>query len=236
MACQTIYAEMMSLHLDGQLDDEAESRLLTHVVACGKCAPFWDALMEADTLFLASALEPVPVPQRFSLKVMARIAVTPATRQQLEIAGTPEMAYQMTQMVPALPILAHAPGGYEPFLPVHLPDALQQVQKRASGYLRGAVAAWLTATLTIGLLLALVVSGVIQVGGPFAPFVEGTRTFLSAAYTWARTLVTTVGVETVLGGAFLFGLLAFAGWQIVSGYQRAISRQMRETARVESVA
>lgn len=236
MACQTIYAEMMSLHLDGQLDNEDERRLLDHVADCGACSPFWDAMREADSLFLASASQPVLVPVEFHVKVLAHIASTSVVHPQLETAASPKPVYEIPGAISALPPFIPALGHYEPLPPIHLPEYMQQWQQRVSGYVRGLAAAGLTLTLAVGLLAVLVVSGIVQVGGPFGSFVEGVRTFISAAYTWARSLLGNIGVEATVGGAFLLAMLVVAGWQVVSGYQRATSRHWQEAATAESAA
>src|SRR5437879_600648 len=85
MGCQTIYDEMMSLQLDGLLDAEDEHRLLTHVASCGVCAPFWDAMKEADVLLATSSREPAPLSSNFAFKVMERVSQTTVVRPQIEL-------------------------------------------------------------------------------------------------------------------------------------------------------
>ena len=42
MACQPIYEDLMSLHLDGLLDAEAERELLAHIGGCAECTSVFD--------------------------------------------------------------------------------------------------------------------------------------------------------------------------------------------------
>ena len=228
MACELIYVEMMSLQLDGMLAAEDERRLLDHVAECSICSPFWGAMREADSLMVASARQPLHVPANFTLRVMDRIAATPVVRPVLvhEEAPVPRVA----QGVSVLPALTNAVGDYEPLAPIQLPDYLQEWQRRVAAYVRGMTAVGLTLTLGVGLVLAMLVTGSLQVGGPIAPIVQGIRTFVGAAWAWVRSLAANVSTDLVVAGGFVFALLAFAAWQIVSNYQRSTSQHWQEAA------
>ena len=89
MACQTIYAEMMSLQLDGLLGAEDERQLLAHIGSCAECTALWGPMNEVHAVLVASALEPLAPSPDFSLKVMERVAVSQVVRPQLDIASQP---------------------------------------------------------------------------------------------------------------------------------------------------
>jgi hypothetical protein len=223
---------MMSLKLDGMLDAEDERRLLAHIADCAICSPFWDAMREADTLLVASTREPVVVPANFAAVVMGRVAAMPVVRPQL--IPTMEPLPQVMPGISVLPRLSPAIGDYEPFPPIQLPEYVQEWQKRVGTYLRGMTAVALSAILGVGLLLALLVTGSLQVGGPLAPMVDAIRTFVGAAWTWVRSLAGTVSSNALVGGGFVVALLVFAGWQIVTNYQRSTSQHWQDAA--EAVA
>ena len=230
MACQTIYDEMMSMHLDGLLDNDDERRLLAHVAECAECSPFWEAMQTADAMFLASAGEPVPVPVGFTLKVMESVAQLAMTRPVLE----PEVAASPVYALPrlsVLPPLMTAIGDYEPFPPLQMPEYIQEWQNRIASYVRGMAAVGLSLAVAAGLLLALVLSGSLQIGGAFAPAVQMARTFLAAAWTWTRSLVSSIGSDAAVSGVLVVGLLLVAGWQIINNYyQHAGSQHWVENA------
>src|SRR4051812_1850149 len=99
MGCQTIYDEMMSTYLDGLLDTEDEHRLLAHIADCEHCAPFWDAMQQANALLVASAHEPVAVPDGFAVKIMVRVSQTTVVRPLFEQEAAP------VYHVPAISVL-----------------------------------------------------------------------------------------------------------------------------------
>jgi hypothetical protein len=216
MVCPTEYADLMSLRLDGALTPPDERVLDEHVANCDGCRLLWAAMKQADEILSASALEPLPVPSTLHATVMVRIAA-PA-RAVLQAAppvflpsapGTPlEPAGPATRTLAALPTGA-------------LPAYVYELQSRLASYARSAAAIALAVAGTIGLALALVMSGTIPLSGPVGEFVGVTRTFFEAADAWISTAVT--GAGPALWGVFalLAGLLVLVGWQVVSGYQRA---------------
>src|SRR5438034_9827743 len=91
MACRTMYAERMSLQVDGLLGAEDERQLLAHIEACAECTALWGPMNEAHAMLVASALEPLAPSPGFSLKVMERVAVSLVVRPQLASAAQPAM-------------------------------------------------------------------------------------------------------------------------------------------------
>src|SRR5438477_10126831 len=81
------FEELMSLKLDNELDDSDERRLSEHLENCADCAQTWTFVQKADNIMRASALEPLPVPSNFYMKVVSQVAV-PA-RQPVAVPLTP---------------------------------------------------------------------------------------------------------------------------------------------------
>jgi hypothetical protein len=225
MACKTIYVEMMSSLLDGMLAADDERRLHAHVAECADCSQFWNAMREADTMLAASARMPLAVPSDFAVRVMARIEVAPVVRPVLVHEATP--VPQAIQGVSVLPPLTNAIGDYEP-TPIQVPEYFQEWQKRVAAYVRGITAAGLALILGMGVVLTMLVTGTLQVGGPLAPIVQSIRTFVGAAWAWVRSLAGNISTDSLIAGGFLVALLAFAAWQIVFNYQRSTSQQWNE--------
>ncbi len=224
MGCKTIYDEMMSLKLDGLLDTKDERHLLAHVANCDVCAPFWDAMKEADVMLLASSREPVLMPSDFAVKVMGRIAQTTVVRPQvgLETELASATAFDMPRpTISVLPQRMPAFGGYETLPQAHMPEYVVEWQNRIGAYVRGMTAVGLSILGAAGLLLAAVITGSLQVGGPITPVVQVVRTFIVAAETWVRALAANVGSDVAIGGMFALALLGVAGWQIVTNYHHS---------------
>jgi anti-sigma factor RsiW len=232
MACQTIYDDMMSSQLDGLLDAEEERILLAHIGTCAECAAFWSAMMQADTLLVTSARQPAPVPVDFTVRVMERVATIEVVRPEYV-----ETLIAAGELVPVsasiLPPMRRPLAEYEEF-PIQLPDYVQEWQSRIATYVRGMAAVSLSIAGATGLLLALILSGSLQVGSSFAPAVQAARTFFSAMGTWVSTLFQGVGVEAVSVAGLVLALLALAAWQLVSNYQRTASAQWTEYAQLEA--
>ena len=215
MLCQTEYADLMNVKLDGQLDTVDEQRLDEHVASCDGCRLLWTAMKQADVIFSASALEPLPVPAALYSTVMVRIAAPARAAQELAPpvflpvpVGTPlEPSGPATRMLPALPTGA-------------LPAYVFELQSRLGSYARSAVAIVLAFAGAISLALAFVLSGAIPLSGPAAEFVAVTRTFFEAAGAWIGTTLTGAGPALWGVTALLMGLLVLAAWQVVSSYQR----------------
>lgn len=233
MQCQAIYDEMMSLKLDGMLAAEDERRLDEHVVGCAACASLWAAMKQADALFCASAAEPVAVPAGLQSKVMLRIAAqsAPLLALEAEPVRLPGMAVSRRVPVVAMASPATVRLREEPLIPQL---GLYEWQTRVSSYVRRAAITGLSIAAAAGLVLALVISGVIQVSGPFGPTIEVTRTFVQAVDTWLGSMFTGVGPGMVTVSALVFGLLALAGWQVVTGYHRFVAEQKGNTGRLDT--
>jgi hypothetical protein len=230
MACQTIYAEMMSLQLDGLLGAEEERELLAHIGACTECTALWGPMNEVHAMLVASALEPLAPSPDFSLKVMARVAAVQVVRPQLDIAAQPATIAPAGQSV--LPV-GSAALDHEG-VPANISDYAQAWQHRITTYVRGMAAVGLSLAATAAVLLTLVITGALPVAAPVAPIVETVRTFLAAGVTWASSLVQDVGADTVIGGTVMLGLLALAGWQLVSNYHQTAAEFHMENAALEA--
>jgi anti-sigma factor RsiW len=216
MLCQTENADLMSLRLDGLLDNDDERRLDEHVASCDGCRLLWAAMKQADDILSASALEPLPAPATLHVTVMTRIAA-PA-RAALQEAppvflpvpvGTP-----LEPAGPATRTLAPLPTGA-------LPAYVFELQSRLASYARSAVAITLAVAGTISLALAVVLSGVIPLSGPVAEFVDVTSTFFEAAGAWFGSAVAGAGPALWGVTGLLAGLLVLVAWQVVVTYQRA---------------
>ncbi|MFL5733967.1 MAG: anti-sigma factor family protein [Chloroflexia bacterium] len=221
MACQTIYADQMSLHLDGQLDTEAERALLAHIGSCAECTAIWGPMNEAHAMLVASAREPLAVPVAFTLKVMELVAATPVLRPQLDPASAPPVAVPVGASV--MPVFGSEDQ-------VHSPDYLHDWQHAIGVYVRGMAAVGAALAGTAAVLVTLVLTGVLRVDASVAPLVETVRTFLAAGAGWAASLVEGIGTDMALGGAIVLGLLALAGWQLVTNYHQATADYHLESA------
>lgn len=220
----TNYDEMMSLHLDGLLGPEDERLLLAHVKACKHCEPIWSALWTAHTLLIESASEPVALPGDFTVKVMNRVAAVAVTRPDFEMAAA------VGQPAPVLPsILPPQFGG--PDNPFYLPElSLHDWQARVATYVRGVATVALSVAATVGILLALLVSGSLQPDASLAPIVDTLRTFFGSLDTWASSLMGGIGTQALVIGGTIMGLMALAGWQIVANYHSAAEMDFESTA------
>ena len=200
MTCNIIYSEMMSLKLDGLLDGAEREDLDRHVAACSECALTWTTLQRADSLLCASVAEPLPVPVDLHARVMYRVAATPVWRPQ------------------TVPRLAPATA---PLVVVPEMSIWSDWQQRLGAYARGIAGVALSLFGTVALLLTLLTSGSISLGGPFASVAEVLRTFSGAAGMWVRSVVMAVGPEAWASAGVVLALLVLVGWQMVTSYQRA---------------
>ena len=105
--------------------------------------------------------------------------------------------------------------------PVRVPDYLHDWQHSVAAYVRGIAAVGLSLAGAVGLVLALILSGTMQVGSSFAPVVATTRTLLDSVGIWINSLLQGLGPQVVVGGGLVLGLLALIGWQTVSNYHRS---------------
>ena len=234
MTCKGNYDEVMSLKLDGLLDANKERELDEHVAICNHCGPLWAAMKRADTLLWSSAAEPVPVPVDFQAKVMVRLAATPAVRLQPASLAMPVAAHLPASM----PMSASMPSLTRPLgpLPSNLSSPTQDLRRQLGAYARGVSAVALTLLGTIGLFLALVVSGALKLGGPLHDAGEVVRTLFVAAETWVRSLFVGVGLETLGVSGLVMGLLVLVGWQVVASHYRLASSQHGKTAYLEALS
>jgi anti-sigma factor RsiW len=222
MECNREYDELMSLKLDGLLDPKGEEALQSHVASCSACAQLWAAMRQADSLLCASALAPLPVPATFRAEVMVRIAAIPQSSERSEVRNPQSVVPSPTRR------LDESVAGI-PYLP-------REWQGRLAAYARGIAAVALSLAGTAGLLLALLVTGVLQVEGPTATLVEALRTIFSAAETWVRSLFASSAAGLLTVGALVLALLALVGWQVVASYQRLAAQQRGKTAYLEAAA
>jgi S-formylglutathione hydrolase FrmB len=216
MSCQPIYDEMMSLKLDNLLGSAEARHLQAHIAQCLDCASEWAAMSEADALLCASAAAPVAVPAHFHASVMLKISQVQVYRPQvaeLAAAPAPVFAPALGSILPPAPSHTHA-------APSPDEDIWQEWQRRLSQYLRGAAAVGLSVAGTAGLVIALVLTGTIEVSGPFAGFVGMVRTFLAAVNTWLGSVFAGVGGGTVAGVSLVMGVMVLVAWQLVAAYHR----------------
>ena len=221
------YDNMMSLKLDGLLDAAKERVFEGHVVGCPHCAPLWDALLDADEMLRGWIAEPRPVPVNFQVKVMAQVAVLPIARPQVAPAYVPALVGGMQVQQPTRPL--SVTGTLAGGLTGPLTMRLAEWQGRAAPYLRWVAVGTLALASMAGLVMALVVSGVLTFEGQLAGVAGAFRTFFQTADTWVRSLFVGMGPGVFVVAALLLGLLALAGWQVVSSYQRSVIEQRRGT-------
>jgi hypothetical protein len=231
MTCKGNYDEVMSLKLDGLLDANKERELDEHVAICNHCGPLWAAMKRADTLLWSSVAEPAPVPVDFQAKVMLRVAATTAAQPQRSPAPQAHVPASMP-MAASMPSLTRPLGP----LPINLASPTHALRSQLGAYARGLSAVALTLLGTIGLFLALVVSGTLKLGGPLHDAGEVVRTSFVAAETWVRSLFVGVGVETLGVSGLVMGLLVLVGWQVVASHYRLASSQHGKTAYLEALS
>lgn len=217
MSCRPIYDEMMSLKLDDLLDSEDDRGLQAHLAECADCALTWRVMSDADVLLCASAAAPVPVPATLHASVMLKISQAQVYRPQVaELTPSPVPVPALGSILPTpptrLPVVTGGLGLDE--------DAWEEWQRRLSQYLRGAAAVGLSVAGTAGLVLALTLSGVMEVEGPLAGFLAMMRTFLAAVNTWLGSVFNGVGAGTVAGISLVMGVMVLAAWQMVAAYHR----------------
>jgi anti-sigma factor RsiW len=224
MSSHPIYDEMMSLKLDNLLAPAEDEALQAHLAECDDCAFTWQVMSEADALLCATAAAPVPVPASFHATVMLKVSQVQVYRPQvaeLEPVPVPIFAPAYASVLPPHPTpLPVATGGVDLG-----EDVWQEWQHRLSQYLRGAAAAGLSIAGTAGLVLALMLSGVMKVEGPFAGFLGMMRTFLAAVNTWLGSVFADVGTGTVAGVSLVMGVMVLVAWQLVAAYHRTVGME-----------
>ncbi|MBF6614800.1 MAG: zf-HC2 domain-containing protein [Chloroflexi bacterium] len=222
----------MSLKLDGLLDAEDERHLDAHITRCHDCAQLWAAMQEADSLLWTSAREAVPLPVNFQANVMSLVAATPVLRPQMEALPEATPAVALPEGASVIPSLTR---WLDEEAPAYHLDTLQEWHARIASYVRGMAVVGLSVAAAVGLLLAFVLSDVIQVSGPMSDLVKMLRTFFQATQTWVASLFEGFGPATVTVVGLVLGLLALAGWQLVSNYHRAASEQRANTGYLEAL-
>ena len=215
------YEELVSLKLDGRLDDENQ-KSLDDYMAHHK-SPLLAAMIEADDLLWKWVQEPVPVPDNFHEKVMARIGEQPSL---LAVAGAPTGGLVKVPQA-TRPLVGPIPGP--------LTMQLQEWQRRAFGMTRGLAIAAITLGSSVGLLMVLLMTGVLPAEGPLSGAVTTLRTYFAAAETWARSLFIGVDISVLASAGLVFGILALTGWQLVAQYQRT-AREGRQTGYLEALS
>jgi len=147
---------------------------------------------------------------------------------EIEPLPTPQIAPAGASVIPtrALPV-----GDAED--PFYLP--VYDWQSRVASYLRGIAAVGLSLAGAFALVLALVATGSLRLGGFFAPVVDIIRAFVAAASMWLSSLLEGIGPQYVASVTLVLGLLAFAGWQVVSNYHHAATEHRALTGPLEAV-
>ena len=121
-------------------------------------------------------------------------------------------------------------------LPTQLTAYLQGWQPKIASWVRTVAVAGLSMLGAVGLIAFLLAARVIQLEGPLADFVQSLRGFFQSAGAWARFLFLGMGSEVWIAGAFVLGLLALVGWQVVASYHRSTLEQRRNTGYLEAAA
>ncbi len=78
--CEGQVTEMMSLALDGLLDEAGQERLQQHLAGCPTCQAEWEAMQAVSALFQRSA--PVGPPLGFALRVERKLEAKQRKRRQ----------------------------------------------------------------------------------------------------------------------------------------------------------
>jgi hypothetical protein len=230
MQCRNGIDELMSLKLDGLIDAENDRVLDEHLQGCDDCQLLWTAMKRANDMLWASVLEPLPVPSTFHLQVMVQIAASaPAPVLELDPLFQPGMGavVHMPVSVPApTRRLGESPTGYL--------AGYAEWQRRIGSYVRGMAAVGLSIAGTVGLLLALVLSGTIKLSGPAGDAVDTMRTFFQAAETWVRSLFVGFGPGLLAVASVMIGILLLVGWQVISGYYHSALENRGNTGVLEA--
>jgi Putative zinc-finger len=235
MPCPIEIDELMSLKLDGLIDEQGDLRLDKHLNTCAECNLLWAAMKHADDFLRVSASEPLPVPSGFQMKVMAQIAVIEAEKSPaLESGPLFQPAIGLATNIGTMP-LATATRRLER-LPTGSLALYNEWQHRVASYVRGIAAVGISLAGTVGLLLALVLSGTIKVSGPAADVVGTVRTFFDAVDTWAGSLFLNFGPGIVAVSLVIAGVLSLLGWQVVSSYHRSALENRGNTGVLEALA
>ena len=223
-----VFDELMSLKLDGLIDELDDRRLNEHLGECDLCSRAWLILRQAHVILRNSASEPLPVPSSFHSKVMAQVAAP---------APQPQTAHSKPLLLPATSTgrLGDTPslqGVGVPAFSAHtrrLPYAptiglndSTDWQRQVVGYLRNAAAISVSLAGMAALFLALTMSGVIKLGGALGEGISTLRTLFEAVGAWFQSLFATSGSALIAASAVIAGLLLLVGWQVIITYQRTV--------------
>lgn len=233
------FDELMSLKLDGLIDDAGERRLNEHLGQCDICARMWSLFQQADSMMWTSAQEPLQVPSTLHARVMVQIAAPALQSLQGTATSTPLFFPSSTGRLGDAPsflgvgvpaMAATSTTGGLVSLPAHtrrLPVAPTASltdnadwQRRTVGYLRSTAAIILSLTGLASLFLALAMSGIIKLEGAAGDWVSTLRTVFEGVGAWFQSLFTASGSALVAGSALVLGILVLVGWQVVANYQR----------------
>jgi hypothetical protein len=225
MDCSPHYSKLMSLKLDGALNEEDNKIVEEHVAGCPACAALWDAMLDADVLIWKWVHEPLPLPDNFGSKVMVKIAAQEDVSRAPSYTWTPQTSNVTRPLTEALPSL-----------PGPLTSQMHGWHHQAARYVRVAAIAVVSVAASLGLALALLVSGVIRFEGPLAGLSATLRSYMAAIDTWVRSLFMGMGVGVYAAVGLVMLLLALIGWQLIAQYQRSVSDVRGNTGYLEAVA
>ncbi len=241
MFCRASH-ELMSLRLDGLLDDVAAARFDAHLAGCTDCRARWTALREADRLLCQSARRPVTPPSDFTAKVMSRVAVTPAVRPSLwdrertaVQGGRPTVKLHTTGPISgrSVPLSGAAamtqprgglPGLWEQF---------RALYSRRMGLYLGGLSLAGALSLVVLLLSALLwtvgnlpLPAGVQSALHFTGHGESVRTSLVATWTVLAGLVTSIDPWVAGAATAAVSALGALWWRIVAVFARRAQREI----------
>src|SRR5687767_5409044 len=202
-ACSPV-SKLMSLKLDGALNEEEDKLVEAHVKDCPACATLWAAMLDADVLMWKWVQEPLPLPDNFGSKVMLKIAAQEGVIRAPSYTWTPQTANVTKPLTGPVPPI----GG-------PLTAQMHGWQHTASRYVRVASIVVLSLAAAVGLALALLMTGVIQFDGPLAGLTATLRTYAAAIDTWVRSMFIGLGVGVYAAVGLVMLLLGLVGWQLV---------------------
>lgn len=232
------FDELMSLKLDGLIDDSGERRLNEHIATCEACAAMWSLFQQADSFMWASAQEPVQVPATLHARVMVQIAAPAFQPSRESVPSAPLFFPSSTGRLGEAPsflgvgvpaVAASATGGLAlpaahtrrlPAAPTASLTDNADWQRRTVGYLRTTAAVILSLTGVAALFVALAMSGVIKLEGALGDQVSTLRTVFEGMGAWFQSFFSASGSAVVAGAALILGILVLVGWQVVVSYQR----------------
>ncbi|MGA7730296.1 MAG: zf-HC2 domain-containing protein [Chloroflexia bacterium] len=226
-----LFDELMSLKLDGLIDELDDRRLDEHLGECELCARAWLMLRQTHVILRNSASEPLPVPSSFHSKVMAQVAAPtpqpqtaqPTHSKPLLLPATSTGRLGDTPSLQGVGVPAFSAHTRRlPYAPTIGLNDNTDWQRQVVGYLRNAGAIIVALAGMAALFLALTMSGVIKLGGALGEGISTLRTLFEAVGAWFQSLFATSGSALIAASAVIAGLLLLAGWQVITTYQRAV--------------